>query len=550
VARLEALPTIFTDNEDDVRAELLGSVPARLAVTDVSWARDLVEICTLAIVRTRSEMNLLLAYTFPQFAFGAILDAHAESVGIQRGTGRAAVGRVRFTGTPGAVIGPTTIVEAPVNDPDAERVRFQTTNTSGAAIPAAGYLDVDIVAIDVGDNFNVGQDAIKLLDTPITGITGVTNPLATFGGEGPEDDESLREKVMDEAELPTGGGTKLDYRRMGTDEPGVGTAAVEAFWDTAAVVPGTGNANGSVRISLRDANRAPVDWQAVESAQRRIDPSRQQIALLESGEPWTVSGGSGTLSWNGLTAMIGSSGLRITNPAAGTTSAELTQAMDLSRFNGDTDMFEVWLKANDWSRINPTSEVRFYSPGGGYFSAFLSAGISAKPTTVTTEWWPFRLLKRAMSAVGNPSWDSITSVRFYLTTTAAANITLDHWRIMMSDTRTGEGQAPIGHRVTVVTPVSKAITVTANVLLDAGYTLSGATGTTDATDLVRQRLAAFLLDLEPGDPVRLKDIENVIHDTPGVLDFAAVNVNGTTTNVPVSLGEHATLAAITLGPLA
>jgi uncharacterized phage protein gp47/JayE len=127
--------------------------------------------------------------------------------------------------------------------------------------------------------------------------------------------------------------------------------------------------------------------------------------------------------------------------------------------------------------------------------------------------------------------------------TGAGNTSWDYWTFRSTAGAVGQGRAPIGAAVTVVTPVSKAVTITWSALeAAAGYTYAGSPGTTNLKTLLQNNLSAYFSGLEPGDPVRLKDVENVIHDTPGVVDFSGVQLNGAAANVTVTLNEYAVLA--------
>ena len=99
--------------------------------------------------------------------------------------------------------------------------------------------------------------------------------------------------------------------------------------------------------------------------------------------------------------------------------------------------------------------------------------------------------------------------------------------------------------MTVVTPVAKPIDVAAALTLQDGYTLTGANGTTNATELVKAAIQAYLADLQPGDPVRFNGIANAIHDTAGVIDFTISKMarkgQTGTANIAVTLHEYATL---------
>lgn len=99
----------------------------------------------------------------------------------------------------------------------------------------------------------------------------------------------------------------------------------------------------------------------------------------------------------------------------------------------------------------------------------------------------------------------------------------------------------------------KPITIVATLVLADGYALTDALGATNAKTLVQQGLQDYLASVQPGQPVRFAGVANVLHDTPGVVDFSALVVTsgGVTADaygetIPVTMHEYATLYSLTL----
>jgi uncharacterized phage protein gp47/JayE len=281
----------FLETSDTVRARLLAAVPTGLSVEAGTWVDDFVEINVNEDVRGWAALNWMLAQCFPAWATGQQLDAHALSYGLIRSIGSYASGVVRFTATPGTAVIPSTVVEVPNQDPTAQRIQYETTNLVSVIVPAgSGYVDVPVVATSIGEAFNQPAGAVALLDTALgTGdqvVSAVSNLLPMVGGGDAEVDYDLRQRVLAQAQLPTGSGTIVDYIAWAKLVPGVEGVAVYGQWDTAGTTPGLadGRQNGSVILALLDSNNVPVDWSVVYSAQQLIDPSRQLIAMLDLGE--------------------------------------------------------------------------------------------------------------------------------------------------------------------------------------------------------------------------------------------------------------------------
>lgn len=141
---------------------------------------------------------------------GPDLDAEATNYGQTRQSGRRARGFVvYFTFTQ-----PTSDISIPIGsivstDPVAlgRSVQFRTMATRslpGGASAAAFFRrdtnrwetdPIPVEAIDPGIEGVVGEERIKIMQTQITGIDGVTNPTATRNGWGTETDAELRRRI-------------------------------------------------------------------------------------------------------------------------------------------------------------------------------------------------------------------------------------------------------------------------------------------------------------------------------------------------------------------
>lgn len=143
-----------------------------------------------------------LTQSFPQCAAGQYLDYHAQLRGITRKSGHKAEGVLRFrleSARQDALTIPAGVVCT-----TAGLVRFVTTEEG--VIPAGAlYADVAAEAEAVGTAGNVPAQSVTFLTKAPTGVSGVTNPAAFQGGSGDEDDESLRERILDSfLRLPNG----------------------------------------------------------------------------------------------------------------------------------------------------------------------------------------------------------------------------------------------------------------------------------------------------------------------------------------------------------
>lgn len=92
---------------------------------------------------------------------------------------------------------------------------------------------------------------------------------------------------------------------------------------------------------------------------------------------------------------------------------------------------------------------------------------------------------------------------------------------------------PIGASVTVITPASVNINVSATLVLDTGFSLA------DVTTQAQANLADYLRTVVPGTKVYLSEVAAVVVQTPGVLDYASFQIGApglATSNITLGSG--------------
>ena len=159
-----------------------------------------------------------LTQSFPQSAAGKYLDYNGQLRGITRKSGHKAGGILRFK-IDSARAEPLRVPAGTVCT-TAGLVRFVTTED---ALIRAGalYADAAAEAEIVGTAGNVPAERITNMTRAPVGVTGVTNPAAFAGGSGEEDDESLRERILDSfIRLPNGANAAF-YELRALSHPGV-----------------------------------------------------------------------------------------------------------------------------------------------------------------------------------------------------------------------------------------------------------------------------------------------------------------------------------------
>lgn len=127
------------------------------------------------------------------------LERHASIYSITRKAASVASGKVRFTGTTGAVIAKGVKVQT------AGREVFATT---AAGILKAGQADVPVQADKAGKAGNIKAETALTLVSPVAGVQSKAVALAPgmAGGAEPETDDGLRQRLLARIQNPPHGG--------------------------------------------------------------------------------------------------------------------------------------------------------------------------------------------------------------------------------------------------------------------------------------------------------------------------------------------------------
>lgn len=216
-----------------------------------------------------------LSQIWAQSATGPYLDMHAQRRALARKEAVSAQGVLVLTGQPGTCV-PAGSLFSTTGKNGAAPIEFHTTQD----VELIGEpVEVPIEAALPGKSGNVAANTILLLPTGgnLTGIASVTNPSPTFGGYDQEDDEGLRERILEYDRSPGSYiGNTADYKRWAMSVTGVGGATVVSPEDD----------SGTVRIILVDANGLPAPEQLCQAVYAYIiegdNPAQQRFAPVNA----------------------------------------------------------------------------------------------------------------------------------------------------------------------------------------------------------------------------------------------------------------------------
>ena len=221
-----------------------------------------------------------LTQSFPQSAAGKYLDYHGQLRGITRKSGHKDGGILRFK-IDSARAEPLRVPAGTVCT-TAGLVRFVTTED---ALIRAGalYADAAAEAEIVGTAGNVPAERITNMTRAPVGVTGVTNPAAFVGGSGEEDDESLRERILDSfIRLPNGANAAF-YELRALSHPGVEAVRViprhQGIGTVGVVVSGAGGVPEQALLQEIQDDLDSVREIAVDVTVMAPEPERVDLAV-------------------------------------------------------------------------------------------------------------------------------------------------------------------------------------------------------------------------------------------------------------------------------
>lgn len=292
-----APPWLDDQDAETIHARMMATLPEDIDDTEGGFPWDFTKPTALEKAEML-EYHLIetLKIMHPMWSYGEYLDYHASGVGTKRKSATAASGTITVTGVPGTIIPAGFLFAVPASG-DQAAITFKTTILAviGAAPEGStsGSTIAPIEAETAGTGGNVSAGAISIMASPpITGIVSIANSEATSGGTEEEDDESLRERIMEINESSDASfvGCDSDYKRWAKEVDGVGNVLVVPEW----------NGAGTVKVVVLDANGEPANSTIITAVTANIvSPGDRSLRKAPIGAEITiVAPGSLTLNFS------------------------------------------------------------------------------------------------------------------------------------------------------------------------------------------------------------------------------------------------------------
>ncbi|GAC41250.1 baseplate J/gp47 family protein [Paenibacillus popilliae] len=260
---MDDLPPFLKDQlEEVIRQRMLDRMPADLDKTEGSIPWDAIAPVAIELVLASEWAKEVLRRAFVQTTFGDYLTYKAQENGLERRpavAARTSGDDVLFTGDPGSPVPEGYLVSTESTDSTPAKL-YRTL--AAMVLDNAGKGRVAVKAVDVGLIGNVPIGAVRHLTEPLPGIRSVTNLNPLHGGVDEEEDETLRQRILEENRREEGDGNISDYVAWAKQVSGVGNVLVEPLWQGV----------GTVRIIILDLDGRPAPQPTIDAVQEHIDP--------------------------------------------------------------------------------------------------------------------------------------------------------------------------------------------------------------------------------------------------------------------------------------
>ena len=288
---LELPDFLNNSSEKEIHEKMLSNLPEDIDKSEGGFPWDFTRPTAIEIAELKEYVlvEVLKSLSPVTCEESYLLDYHADGRGLVRRESVNATGYVTVTAKAGLVI-PLGYGFSTEADDEGNTIDFVTTEE--VTVDSLGNAKIPIEAAEGGSASNVGVNAIVLHTGDETGelldeIISVTNEEAVTGGLDEEDDDTLRERIVeyDRSHDISYVGNVADYKRWALSVPGVGAVTVIPAKDD----------SGTIKIILMDQNGVPASKQiqdAVYDYIMRPDSESDRLAppnaVLEITAPETV----------------------------------------------------------------------------------------------------------------------------------------------------------------------------------------------------------------------------------------------------------------------
>lgn len=256
---------MYSEDSQDILNRMLENVPSDIDIAEGSFLYDSLSPIAQEFAQSRilldEVLNSVFAKTASENGYSSELEQRCDEFGIIRKDGTKATTQVTFTGTDNIVIPLGTIVQTTGG---LQYSTLSEVTTSG------GIANINVSAINIGNQYNIPSNTITELTVQLTGITGVNNSNPTTGGTEIESDTDLYTRLILKVQNPTTSGNVANYIMWALSVEGISQVKVIPTW----AGPGT------VKVILLDSNKRAPAQGIIDSVISYIEENRPIGAVV------------------------------------------------------------------------------------------------------------------------------------------------------------------------------------------------------------------------------------------------------------------------------
>ncbi len=260
------IPEEYKMTADEIHRVMLQDAPEGISTIegDLVWSNTRPTSEESAKLRNLVAKQVLLQ-GFAQTATGNFLDMKGEADGVDRKKGEYAVHKIRIIGTQGTEIQVGRTISTK-SDEYNKSIDFIIQRSVG--IGSDGYVDVEAECTEIGEKGNVEIGTITVLTKSIQGITSLQNIEIITKGVDKEDDESYRQRIIENGRYPGVSANQYHYKKWAKEIEGIKYCKVFPLWDKS----NGNNGNGTVKLVLADEFNMPVTEEKRKEVKNHVDP--------------------------------------------------------------------------------------------------------------------------------------------------------------------------------------------------------------------------------------------------------------------------------------
>lgn len=253
---------------EQLMKDVLAAAPPGIDIRQGSIFFDSVSAVVNKIARLYSDLDRVFTLVFITDASGEYLDLRAAEFGMRRLAATPAKYRFAYTGA----------------RPAAGWRFFHNDSGYYFLLRESGAGELYLEAETPGVACNDIQDGD--IAVPVDTVVGMTS--ANFAGvyeygTDAEEDDALRERIMEKVAGPAENGNKQHYKTWCESRDGVGRARIEPLW----------NGENTVKAVLISPLGLPVPESVVADVQQYVDPADLGMTVEVGGKVYTVGDGLG-----------------------------------------------------------------------------------------------------------------------------------------------------------------------------------------------------------------------------------------------------------------